>query len=65
MLESGMSTIEAVIIEYKPIDEADFRKVVYLALLGPDSKRNVQEYSVEVQVEKTDQKIAKHEKSNR
>ena len=68
MLESGMSTIEKAIIENKPIDEADFRKVVYLALFGPGSKRNVQELyekvsSVEAQIEKTDQKIAEHDKN--
>ena len=27
MLESGMSTIEMAILEIKPIDEADFRKL--------------------------------------
>ena len=35
MLESGMITIGKGIIENKPIEEADFRKVVYLALFGP------------------------------
>ncbi len=68
MLESGMSTIEKAIIENKPIDEADFRKVMYLALFGPGSKRNVQELyqkvsSIEAQIEETDQKIEEHEKS--
>ena len=55
-------------IENKPIDEADLCKVVYLALFGPGSKRNVQELyrkvsSVEAQIEETDQKIAEHEKN--
>ena len=68
MLEAGMSTIEKAIIENKPIDEADFRKVVYLALFGPGSKRNVQELyqkvsSIEAQIDETDQKIAENEKS--
>ena len=68
MLEKGMSTIETAIIENKPIDDAEFRKVVYLALFGPGSKRNVQELyqkvsSVEAQIEETDQKIAEHDKS--
>ena len=35
MLESRMITIGKGIIENKPIEEADFRKVVYLALFGP------------------------------
>ena len=68
MLEKGMSTIETAIIENKPIDDAEFRKVVYLALFGPGSKRNVQELyqkvsSVEAQIEETDQKIEEHDKS--
>ena len=68
MLEKGMSTIETAIIENKPIDDAEFRKVVYLALFGPGSKRNVQELyqkvsSVEARIEETDQKIAEHDKS--
>ena len=68
MLEKGMSTIETAIIENKPIDDAEFRKVVYLALFGPGSMRNVKELyqkvsSVEAQIEETDQKIAVHEKS--
>lgn len=41
ILAVGMTQIETAIVNNEPINEADFRKVIYLALFGPGSKRNV------------------------
>ena len=50
ILATGMTTIESAIINNEPINEADFRKVIYLALFGPGSKRNVAELAVKIEI---------------
>ena len=41
ILSVGTTQIETAIVNNEPINDADFRKVIYLALFGPGSKRNV------------------------
>ena len=41
ILSVGQTQIETAIVNNEPINDADFRKVIYLALFGPGSRRNV------------------------